>query len=95
MAATVQGIHLTKMYRMGGEQFYALDDASLEVHPGELVAVVGKRSSGKSTLLHILGCLQKADSGHLSIEGLDVSRMEDEQLATVPEPESRLCFPGL
>ena len=74
---------MTKMYRVGGERFYALDDASLEIYPGELVAIVGRRSSGKSTLLHILGCLQRADSGQLSIDGLDVSRMEDDQLAAV------------
>ena len=81
MVATVHAWNLTKAYPLGDERVYALNDVSLEVNPGEMVAILGGSSSGKSTLLHVLGCLQRPDSGQLSIEGRDVSRLEDEELA--------------
>ena len=83
MAATVQALNLTKVYRRGDERVYAVNNISLEVYPGELVTVVGRPSSGKSTLLHILGCLQRLDSGQIRIEGLDMTQLEDEELAQV------------
>ncbi len=81
MAAIVQASNLTKVYNLGDEPVYALNDASLVIQPGEMLAILGRSSSGKSTLLHVLGCLQKPDSGKLSIEGRDVSRLGDEELA--------------
>ena len=81
MVATVHAWNLTKAYPLGDERVYALNDVSLAVNPGEMVAILGGSSSGKSTLLHVLGCLQGPDSGQLSIEGRDVSRLEDEELA--------------
>ena len=80
MVATVHALHLTKAYPLGDDRVYALNDVSLELHPGEMVAILGGPSSGKSTLLHVLGCLQRPDSGRLSIEGRDVSGLEDEGL---------------
>jgi putative ABC transport system ATP-binding protein len=61
----------------------ALDQASLAVGAGELVAVVGPSGSGKSTLLHLLGTLDKPTSGTVRITGLDAARMRDRQLAAL------------
>ncbi|HEY2309370.1 MAG TPA: ABC transporter ATP-binding protein [Streptosporangiaceae bacterium] len=59
----------------------ALDQASLEVAAGELVAVAGPSGSGKSTLLHLMGTLDKPTAGTVRITGLDVARMTDRELA--------------
>ena len=81
MTATLQGINLTKRHQLGHDRVSALDGVSLEVFPGELLAIVGRPGSGKSSLLHILGCLQRPDSGKLSIEGVDVTSAGEDELA--------------
>ena len=60
---------MSKTYDLGdGEEIRAVDKASLEIRTREMVAIVGKPGAGKSTLLHILGCLQRPDSGQLQLE---------------------------
>lgn len=83
MSAVVQARHLLKVYRMGTEDVYALNDVSLTVSLGDLVAIVGKSGCGKSTLLHIIGCLQRPTSGQVVIEGKEVSRLSDRGMAQV------------
>ena len=62
---------------------YELNNVSLEIFPGEMVAVVGPRNSGKSSLIRVLGCLQRPYTGHVLVEGGAVSRLNDAQLAWV------------
>ena len=83
MAATIQATNVTKAYDLGDEQVYALNDVSMEVNAGEMVAILGRPESGKSTLLHTLGCLQRPDSGGVRVEGLDVTSFEDQELAQI------------
>ena len=59
----------------------AIDHTSMQVQHGEFVAVVGRSGSGKSTLLHMLGGLDRPDSGKVYIEGRDIFALKDEQLA--------------
>lgn len=80
MAATIQGLNLTKVYSLGDERFHALNRVSLEILPGEMVAILGGSGSGKSSLLHVLGCLQRPESGALLVEGTDVTQLEDREL---------------
>ncbi len=74
---------LVKTYQMGDITVRALRGVSFTVGRGELVAIMGPSGSGKSTLMNTLGCLDKPTSGIYKIEGVDVSRMSDSQLASV------------
>jgi lipoprotein-releasing system ATP-binding protein len=62
-------------------RLHVLKGINIEIFKGEIIAIVGKSGAGKSTLLHILGTLDKADSGKLEIEGKDISSFNDKDLA--------------
>lgn len=74
---------LVKVYGEGDSRVVALHGVSLEIAPGEMVAVMGASGSGKSTLMNILGCLDRPTSGSYEIMGEDVSRMDRDELAMV------------
>ena len=74
---------LTKTYQMGDVQVNALCGVSLEIGRGEVVAIMGPSGSGKSTLMNILGCLDRPTSGEYVLDGENVSRLTDDQLASV------------
>ena len=92
MAATVIGLNLSKAYNVGGERVHALNDVSLEVYPGEMVGVVGRAGAGKSTLMHVLGGLQRPDSGQVLIDDQDVTQLDDAELARVRADKVGLLF---
>ena len=69
--------NINKIYKVGGEDFYALRDVSLTVREGDMIAVRGASGSGKTTLLNILGCLDKANSGSYTLRGEDVFSLSD------------------
>ena len=83
MAAIIEAFNLTKEYHLGDERVHALNDISLEIYPGEMVAIVGNEGSGKSTLLHTLATLQKPDSGLVRLAGLDVAETGEALLGRV------------
>ncbi|MGL9729050.1 ABC transporter ATP-binding protein [Enterococcus sp. DIV0756] len=72
---------LVKHYNDGSSVVKAVDHIDLEVQKGDFVAIVGKSGSGKSTLLNLIGGLDRPDSGQVIIDGKNVFRMKDEQLA--------------
>lgn len=72
---------LVKHYNDGGSVVKAVDHIDLEVQKGDFVAIVGKSGSGKSTRLNLIGSLDRPDSGQVIIDGKNVFRMKDEQLA--------------
>ena len=72
--------NLKKVYGSGENAVFALNDVSLSIENGEFVAIVGTSGSGKSTLLHMLGGLDKPDSGTVIIDGQNLSELNDEKL---------------
>ncbi len=76
---TCEGVR--KMYGSGNNQVTALDGIDLKVGKGEFVAVIGASGSGKSTLLHILGSVDKPTSGKVTIDGTDLSKLNQTQAA--------------
>ncbi len=72
---------LVKYYGSGENLVRAIDHTSLDLQRGEFTAIVGRSGSGKSTLLHMLGGLDRPDSGNVLIEGQDISCLKDEELA--------------
>ncbi|HET91333.1 MAG TPA: ABC transporter ATP-binding protein [Chloroflexi bacterium] len=82
-AAVIELRDITKVYQMGEVEVQALRGVSFQMEGGEIVAAMGPSGSGKSTMMNILGCLDQPTSGQYVIEGQDVSRLNDDQLARI------------
>ncbi|MEM2889096.1 MAG: ABC transporter ATP-binding protein [Candidatus Bathyarchaeia archaeon] len=81
MAPVVQTINLQKTYMLGKVPVNALRGVNLEVESGDFMAIVGPSGSGKSTLLNLIGALDRPTEGKVIIDGVDVSTLNDDQLA--------------
>jgi putative ABC transport system ATP-binding protein len=81
MSELIRIHNLTKHYQMGSTIVRALDGVSVNIQPGEFVSITGQSGSGKSTMMHLLGCLDRPTSGEYWLDGEPVSEMNDRQLA--------------
>ena len=81
-----------KSYRLGGEIVHALNDVSLEITKGEFLAIIGPSGSGKSTLMNMIGCLDRPDSGRYLLDGKDIAKMNDNQLAAIRNQKIGFIF---
>jgi putative ABC transport system ATP-binding protein len=84
--------NISKVYRMGKVEVYALKGLSLTIEAGEMVSIVGASGSGKSTLLHVIGCLDRPSSGSYFLDGVDVSRLNDNKLAEMRNKKFGFVF---
>lgn len=75
--------NITKVYEIGDVQVIALNNITCQIEMGEMVAIRGASGSGKSTLMNILGCLDRPTSGTYKLDGLDVSKLNDNKLAEI------------
>jgi putative ABC transport system ATP-binding protein len=84
MAAVILDLRdVRRTYQMGEEQVRALAGVTLQIRRGEYVAIMGPSGSGKSTLMNIIGCLDVPDSGTYHLEGQEVDKMSEDQLADI------------
>jgi putative ABC transport system ATP-binding protein len=83
---------ITRRYQMGAETIHALREVNLEISRGEYVAIMGPSGSGKSTLMNLLGCLDTPSSGEYQLNGVLVSKMDDNQLAEIRNKEIGFVF---
>ncbi|MBE7503663.1 MAG: ABC transporter ATP-binding protein [Verrucomicrobiales bacterium] len=83
---------ISRRYEMGSETIHALREVSLTVDRAEYLAIMGPSGSGKSTLMNLIGCLDSPTSGKYELNGVDVSDMDDNDLAEVRNKEIGFVF---
>ncbi len=84
--------NIVKIYKIGDTQVNALDHISLDIEAGEMVSIMGPSGSGKSTMMNLLGCLDRPNEGKYELDGIDVSRMSDDELASVRNKKIGFVF---
>ncbi len=90
--AVIKVRNLTKVYELGEINVHALRGVSLDIYPGEMVAIMGPSGSGKSTLMNMIGCLDSPSSGEYYLDGEEVSQLEDDELAAVRNKKIGFVF---
>ena len=84
--------NLKKTYLLGGEEVHALDDVSLLIKEHEFVAIIGQSGSGKSTFMNMLGCLDRPDSGEITLDGTDNLKCKEKELSVIRNKKIGFIF---
>lgn len=86
--------HIHKTYTMGDVEVHALRGVSLQIKQGEFVAIMGASGSGKSTMMNIIGCLDRPTKGHYFLDGQDLSELSKDQRADIRNQKLGFVFQG-
>jgi putative ABC transport system ATP-binding protein len=90
--ALIETVDLWKTYLMGSEEIHALRGVTITIERGEYVAIMGPSGSGKSTLMNLIGCLDTPSKGSYLLNGKQVGRMNDNELARIRNEEIGFVF---
>jgi putative ABC transport system ATP-binding protein len=94
MKPVIQLEDIHKTYQTGEVEVKAVCGVSLEIYPGEFVALMGASGSGKSTMMNTLGCLDRPTRGKYQLDGIDVSRLNRDELADIRNQKIGFVFQG-
>jgi putative ABC transport system ATP-binding protein len=94
VAAVIKLEDVHKTYHTGEVDVYAVRGVSLDITPGEFVAIMGASGSGKSTMMNIIGCLDRPTEGHYFLDGVDVSHLDRDELAAIRNKKLGFVFQG-
>lgn len=92
MNAVLETKNVSKVYKVGNQEIYALSDVSIKINKGEFLSIVGKSGSGKSTLMHIIGLLDTPTSGQVLLNGTDVVALNENKMARTRNEEIGFVF---
>ncbi|WP_312701481.1 ABC transporter ATP-binding protein [Sedimentibacter sp.] len=84
--------NLNKIYKNGSVEVHALKDVNLEIEHGEFIAIMGQSGSGKSTLMNIIGCLDRPTSGEYLLDGIEISKQEQDELSLIRNKKIGFVF---
>lgn len=83
---------INKYYSIGNEKLHALKNINLEVMQGEFLAILGPSGSGKSTLMNVIGCMDKPDTGTYMLDGIEIDKASEKQLAGIRNQKIGFIF---
>ncbi|MGG4444362.1 ABC transporter ATP-binding protein [Brevibacillus fortis] len=92
MKQVIQIEELKKQYVIGDQEIYALRGVSLSIEEGDFVAIMGPSGSGKSSMMNVIGCLDKPTSGEFYLDGYPVSQAHDDELAIIRNQKIGFVF---